>query len=95
MVNQNLRIHAEKLVQRFGIFHTHAGNVTHRVNAAPRIQPAIFQALCNPAAHLPKTRERPVRPKLPAVTHFIKFCNAHAVSIRIHMLRHHIHRNLA
>ena len=95
MVNQDFRIHTEQLVQRIRILHTHASNVAHRVNAAPRIQPAIFQAFRNAAPHLPKTRERPVRPKLPAVTHLVQFRDAHAIGIGVHMLRHHVHRNLA
>ena len=36
-----------------------------------------------------------MRPKLPAVTHLVQFCDANAVGIGLYMLRHHIHGNLA
>ena len=95
VVNQDFRIHAEQLVQRFRILDAYAGNVAHRVDAAPCIQPTIFQTFCYAAAHLPKTRNRPVRPKLFAVTHLVKFRDAYAIIIRFHMLRHHVHGDFA
>ena len=36
-----------------------------------------------------------MRPQLPAVAHLVEFRDAHAVFIGIHVLRHHVHRNLA
>ena len=95
MVNQDFRIHAEHLVQRFGILDARARKVAHRADSPPTVQVALFQARCNPAAHLPKTRNRLVRPQLLAVAHLVKLRDAHTVFVGFHMLRHHVHRDLA
>ena len=95
VVYQNFGIHAEKLVQAFGVLDTHPGDVPHGENSAATVQIALFQTLRNPAAHLPKTGNGAMRPELPTVTHLVQFRNANAVGIGFHMLGHHVHGDLA
>ena len=95
MVNQQLRIHAEHLVKRIGILDARPCDIAHRAQTAAAVQIAFFKTRRNTAAHLPKARNRLVRPEFFAVSHLVEFRNAHAVFVGFHMLRHHVHRNLA
>ena len=95
MVDQQFRIHAKELVESFGILDAYARDVTHRADSAAPVQITFFQSFRNAMAHLPKTRNRAVRPQLFAVAHLVEFRDAHAVFVGFHMLCHHVHRNLA
>ena len=95
MIDQQFRIHAEHLVERLGILDAYPRNIAHRADAAAAVQITFLQASRDAPAHLPEARNRLVRPELFAVSHFVEFRDAHAVFVGLHMLRHHVHRNLA
>ena len=64
-------------------------NIPHGVDADG------FQLLCITAPNAPEICQRAVRPKLLTVAHFVKLRNADTIFVRLHMLRHNVHSDLA
>ena len=95
MVNEQLRIDAEQLIQQIlivkpiGIPNGTPGNIAHGIQAV------FLQFFGVPPAHTPEIRQRTVVPQQPPVGHFVQLGDADTVLVRLYMLRHNIHGNLA
>ena len=64
-----------------------AGDVSHRHQAVG------FQLFSITPADAPEVGQRPVRPALPAVAHFIQFGDPCSIRIRLNMFGDDIHRD--
>ena len=95
VVDEELSVDAEHPIEQFFIIvfvrlaDGASCNIAHGVDADG------FQLLCITAPNTPEICQRAVRPKLLTVAHFVKLRNADAIFVRLHMLRHNVHSDLA
>ena len=95
MVDQQLGVHAEKLVEKVlvvifpGAAQRTAGHVAHGM------QPDGFQLSGVAGAHPPKIRQGPMIPEVLAVGKLVQLRNANAVRIRRDPLSPDVHGDLA
>ena len=95
MVDQKLRVHPEKLIQKLLIIifsrfsQRTGGNISHGEN------PMGLQLLLISFSHAPEIRQRLMGPENLPVRHFIQRPDPHSVFIRRNMLRHNVHGDFA
>ena len=95
MVDEQLGIDAEQLIQKIFVMiillfaKGAAGDIAHGIKSDG------LQLFLITASDSPEIRKRPVIPQKSPVCHLIQLCNAHAVSVRLHMLCHDVHGHFA
>ncbi len=95
MVDEQLRVHAEEPVQQLLVVELAGSPEAAPGDVAHRVQPVFLQFPGSAPADPPEIGERPVIPELFAITLFVELRDAHAVLVRVHVLRADVHRHFA
>ena len=89
MIYQQLRVHAEKIVQNVFIFYGAVRNITHSVKSR------TFQPCSVALPYPPEIGYGSMLPQGSPIRHFIEFRNAHTVLVRRYMLCDNIHSHFS